>query len=310
MEHSKYKELIKLYLYNELDPEKEKLFEDHIQSCKECEMEMKEFKKLFSEIDSESHSEISPELLKEARSELRGYLRAQRNSQSVSNKIFSSIYTFISKPVGFAIMGATILLVGFVIGYLIFKTPVAESLESYMPQLEKLKIQNINFVNSNTSDGQVEFTFETVKEDKIIGSVNDPDIQKILTYAIVNAQNPGTRLNSINVINAKQIQNSDNEIKSALITVAKFDDNPGVRLEALRSLDQFTIDKELKDALIYVLMNDTSSGIRIQAINSLANASQKGISFNPKDLNLLREKTELDKNNYVRFQAKNIIKEY
>jgi len=62
--------------------------------------------------------------------------------------------------------------------------------------------------------------------------------------------------------------------------------------------------------LIYVLLNDTSSGIRIEAINGLVDVSKRGISLNQTDLTLLRGKIQNDNNKYVRFQAKNIIKEY
>ena len=102
----------------------------------------------------------------------------------------------------------------------------------------------------------------------------------------------------------------DDEIKNTLITVAKFDDNPGVRREALKSLKEIPLDNEIKNTLIYVLLNDTSAGIRIEAINTLVDAAKKGFNFNQNDVTLLRNKIKVDNNNYVRFQAKNIIKEY
>jgi hypothetical protein len=142
------------------------------------------------------------------------------------------------------------------------------------------------------------------------GSVNDTELQKILTYAVLNEQNPGTRLNSINVINANHNQKPDDEIKSTLIAVAKFDNNPGVRIEALKSLNKLPVDEDIKNTLIYVLLNDTSTGIRIEAINGLVDAFKTGLSLNQKDLKSLRDKIQIDKNNYIRYQAKNIIKEY
>jgi len=202
------------------------------------------------------------------------------------------------------------LLVGALIGYFVFQTPVVENIKTDSTQSDQFKIQNINFLDPDPSDGQVEFTFDAIKSGHIKGNINDAELQKILTYAVLNEQNPGTRLNSINVINATQTQSLDNEIKATLITVAKFDENPGVRREALKSLKEIPIDNDIKSALIYVLLNDTSSGLRIEAINTLVEAAKKGFSFSQNDLSLLREKIQVDNNNYVRFQAKNIIKEY
>jgi hypothetical protein len=57
-------------------------------------------------------------------------------------------------------------------------------------------------------------------------------------------------------------------------------------------------------------LNDTSAGIRIEAIDGLVDVSKSGISLNQKDLTSLRDKIQTDDNNYIRYQAKNIIKEY
>ena len=310
MKHNEYKEMIQFYLYDVLELDKKKLFEEHINSCKDCMLELESYKSLFAQISKDAESNIETKLLMEARLELRGLLRAQRNKVSISSKILESLSSLISKPVGLALSGLSVLLIGVLIGYIVFQTPVVENLKTDSTQSDQFKIQNINFLDPDPSDGQVEFTFDAIKSGHIKGNINDAELQKILTYAVLNEQNPGTRLNSINVINATQTQNLDSEIKATLITVAKFDENPGVRREALKSLNEIPIDNDIKSALIYVLLNDTSSGLRIEAINTLVEAAKKGFSFNQKDLSLLREKIQVDNNNYVRFQAKNIIKEY
>jgi len=310
MKHNEYIEMIPIYLYDELDLDRKKLFEEHIKSCKDCMLELESYKNLFAEISKDAQSTVDPKLLMEARLELRGLLRAQRNNVSISTKILESLTSLISKPVGLAFSGLSVLLIGVLIGYLVFETPAIENLKTDSSKSDQIKIQNINFIDPDPSDGQVEFTFDAIKSGHIKGNINETEVQKILTYAILNEQNPGTRLNSINVINATQTQSLDNEIKAALITVAKFDENPGVRREALKSLKEIPIDNDIKGTLIYILLNDTSAGLRIEAINTLVEAAKKGLSFSQNDLSLIREKIQVDNNNYIRFQAKNIIKEY
>jgi hypothetical protein len=310
MNHNECKELIPFYLYEELDHENKRLFEDHIKSCKDCASELESYKNIFAELSEEFKSPLDPKLLMEARLELRGYLRAQQNKISFSNNIKEYILSLLYKPVGLAVSGFSTMLVGLFIGYLVFNKAVIEQIEPDSTKSDQLRIQNINFIDPDPSDGEVEFTFEAVQSGRLRGSVNDTELQKILTYAVLNEQNPGTRLNSINIINANQIQKPDDEIKSTLIAVSKFDNNPGVRIEALKSLNKLPADEEIKNTLIYVLLNDTSAGIRIEAINGLADASKSGISLNQKDLTSLRDKIQADDNNYIRFQAKNIIKEY
>ena len=310
MNHNECKELIPFYLYEELDCEKKILFENHVKSCKDCANELESYKILFTDISEDSKSPVDLKLLTEARLELRGALRSQQNKTSFSNNIKDYISSHFYKPVGLAVSGFSLILIGLFIGYLIFSSHVIDNLETDSKVSDKLRIQNINFIDPDPSDGQVEFTFEAVKSGRIKGNVNDTELQKILTYAVLNEQNPGTRLNSINVINANQIKKPDDEIKSTLIAVAKFDNNPGVRREALKSLNELPADEDIKNTLIYILLNDTSAGIRIEAINALVQGSKSGINLNQKDLLLLREKIQIEKNNYIRFQAKNIIKEY
>jgi hypothetical protein len=310
MNHNECKELIPFYLYEELDSEKKILFENHIKSCKDCTNELESYKFLFDDISEDSKSPVDPKVLMEARLELRGYLRAQQNKLSLSNNIKNYLSSFFYKPVGLAVSGFSLMLIGLFLGYLIFNSPAIENIQTDSSKSNPIRIQNINFIDPDPSDGEVEFTFETVQSERMKGSVNDTELQNILTYAVLNEQNPGTRLNSINVINANQIQKTDEEIKSTLIAVAKFDNNPGVRREALKSLNKLSADEDIKNTLIYVLLNDTSAGIRIEAINGLVDASKTGISLNQKDLKFLRDKIQMDDNNYIRYQAKNIIKEY
>ncbi len=310
MNHSECKELIPFYLYEELDAEKKKLFEDHIKTCSDCAGELESYKILFTDISDDSKSPVDSKLLMEARLELRGALRSQQNKVSLTDNIKDYVLSLLYKPVGMVVSGFSLMLVGLFIGYLVFNSSVIENIKTETLKSDPIRIENINFIDSDPSDGEVEFTFEAVQRGRLKGNVTDSEVQKILTYAVLNEQNPGTRLNSINIINANQIQKPDDEIKSTLIAVAKFDSNPGVRLEALKSLNKLSVDEDIKNTLIYVLLNDTSAGIRIEAINGLADASQRGINLNQNDLTSLRDKIQTDDNNYIRYQAKNIIKEY
>jgi HEAT repeat protein len=174
---------------------------------------------------------------------------------------------------------------------------------------ENTKIRNVRFIDQDAGDGEVEFMFEAVKPVRIKGNVNDREIQNILTYSILNEENPGVRLNSINLINANQPQHVDKEIKDVLLDAVRYDVNPGVRREALKTLKNLPYDEEIKDAMLYVLLNDKTSGLRIEAINVLAQAQKNGHNFNEQDLSIFKKKLEADENNYIRYKAKNVLQE-
>lgn len=317
MTHNDYKQMIQFYLYDELGKDEKVLFEKHIKSCKECADEVEELKTLFSKISVDAKESIDDNIITELRQELRGAIRRENLKTNMFKQFFEKFSYLITKPTGLAFSGVTILLVGILIGYLFFNHNIPSNLipvndaENVKNSIDNnLIINNIKFIDSDPSDGEVEFTFDAVKHNRIKGKTSDPELQSILTYAILNEKNPGTRLNSINVINAIQSNKFDAEIRSALILAAKYDSNSGVRMKALKSLKVMPIDKEIKNTLIYVLMNDTSSGIKIEAINSLVEAAKKGFDFDSNDLSQLQKQANADANNYVRFQATNIIKEY
>jgi len=310
MQHEKYEELIQFYLYDEIDEADKRMLEQHLKSCPACKAHLEELKTIFNRINENENNESEDKLLFEARAELRGYLKAKKNKTSLADKFIQMFSSFKNKPVGIAFGGAAVLLVGFFLGYILFRNPAINTNDEGLNFAEFSKIQNIIFFDADPDDGEVEFTYESVKPGRIKGNINDSRVREILTYAILNEKNPGTRLNSINVINASSQHKNDDELKNALISVAKYDNNPGVRREAIKSLNELTVDKEIKDALIYVLLNDTSAGIRIEAINSLMETSKKGIKLDESDLTTLKDKIQLDQNNYVRYQFKNIVKEY
>lgn len=310
MKHKKYEDLIQLYLYDEIDEANKRFLKQHLKGCPECKNHLEELSKMFKIFMEKDKNESDDKLLFEARAELRGYLRAQKNKTSIAGKLIQILSLLTIKPVSIAFSGATVLLVGFFLGYLIFKTPTVNNSEEGLNFNNLTKIQNINFLDPDPNDGVVEFTYESVKSGRIKGNINDSQVQELLTYAMLNEKNPGTRLNSINVINASDQTQKDDELKSVLISVAKYDNNPGVRREALKSLNELIIDKEIKDALIYVLLNDTSAGIRIEAINCLMEATKKGVKLDEIDLITLKNKIESDENNYLKYQLHNIVKEY
>jgi len=324
MEHRKYKDLIQLFVFGELSKEEKKLFESHIVSCIECRTEMEEQMKLKSLFSKGILIEPDDHLLNEARTELHAAIRKERSKISFWEKLTNASLNMFSFNYKIALGSVALVILGFLSGYLIFHNPGQEKLilpvtekENYsflssnndvLPE-NKVKISNVTFIDQDLKDDQIEFTFDAIKPVHMKGSINDPGIQNILLYSMLNAQNPGVRLNSINAISTNQPGKLDSDIKEALISSVKYDDNPGVRREALKLLNKYPYDEEIKKALLFVLMNDENSGLRIEAINGLVEARKEGYSFSEQDLSIFKKRVEMDKNNYVKYQAKTVLKE-
>jgi hypothetical protein len=175
---------------------------------------------------------------------------------------------------------------------------------------EDISISNVRFIDSDASDGEIEFTFEASRPVQLKGNINDQQIQSVLTYAMLNEQNPGSRLNSINAMNSEKPVRYDNDVKNALITVVMTDENPGVRREALKLMSKLSYDESVKQTFLYIITNDTVSGLRIEALNALIEAGSQGHKLNQEEINLFRNKLQDDENPYIKLRSKTILQEY
>lgn len=316
MNHNEIKKLIRLSLYGELTKEEQSVLALHLKDCDECRNELEQQRNLLSLI-SDKKNEVDDRLLIEARAQLRGAIRNERQRNSYFDNVVQYLNDILTIPFRTVLSGAALLVIGFFVGYLFYGPSTIET--NIIPDKtnnqfavfqDDVTISNISFIDSDPSDGEVEFTFVAMKPVYLKGRVDDPKIQSILTYSMLNEQNPGSRFNSINAMYSERPIKFDEDVKDALITVVMTDENPGVRREALKLMKKLPYDVDVKRAFIYVLTTDTSSGLRIEAINALVDAGKKGITLDENEIDLFKQKLQTDDNSYIRYRAKTILQEY
>jgi hypothetical protein len=323
MNHQQWKEWVNLLAYEELDGERKQLTEDHLNGCESCRTELEQVKRLHRVMDNHAVQIPTESLLQEARSELRAALRMERNKPQKSGfslrEWFGGLIPNFQVAAGFAMM----LVIGLVGGYVIFhKTSTPEITTTQVVQTSgnpmvtnaslgellkepEVEITNIRFMDADTSDGNVEFAFDAVRPMRVKGSVNDANVQKMLTYALLSEQNDGVRLRAVNTISSYKQSNADPQVKQALITALKSDSNDAVRKEAMAVLKTFDFDADIQNAFLYVLERDANAALRIDAIKSLEGKKIQDQQI----LNVLKEKSESDDNGYIRRRAKDYLKE-
>ena len=317
MNHNDFKKLLQLSFYGELNSSEYQELKEHLEKCEECRTELEQQKNILALLSNTEKENIDKSLLMEARAQLRGALRNERQHRSYFQLLLTYLSEFISVPSRLALSGVTLVVLGFFIGFLVFRnssvSPITQQNNNdneFSLIQDNVSINNVRFIDSDPTDGEVEFTFNAVKPITLKGKVSDPKIQSILTYAMLNEQNPGARLNSINAIDYGKSKYFDNDVKNVLITVLLTDQNSGVRREALKLMKKFPYDEDVKQAYLYVLANDSSSGLKIEAINALLENIQSGNTLNKNDINLFKEKLQKDDNSYIRYRTKTILEEY
>jgi len=321
MNHEHNKETIELLFYGELSGHDREAAESNIQHCAECRAFYEELNKLHGILAHYVPLQATEGLLREARATLRSSLTSAPARQPWWEGLLDRILPASGVPVRLAFGGVMTVAAGFFLGYLAFKSPAPQQQQQppaatgrtanqERPVLpEGGQISNVKFVDPDARDGEVEFTFDAVMPMHMKGKVNDPQIQQVLSYALLNEQNPGTRLRSVNAMASEHAANTDEDVKRVLITALTSDNNPGVRKEALGALQKFPFDNTIKRAFMAALAKDSNSAIRIDAINALKSASLKDIAGDQDLLNIFRDKVTSDNNPYVRIRAKAVLQE-
>jgi hypothetical protein len=305
MKHSQFKEWIPLLGYGELDEDEKYLLQQHLKSCSECAHQLEELNHLQEMLGR--RSEIPDQVLESARRELRIRMLAMSERKSAS-----WFWSWLPAWQG-ALAGGLCILLGLGIGYLLFRgrqdgppgTLITPSVPNKWASIEDADISNVRFLDADPSDGQVEFSYEATMPVRLKGDVNDERIQQILSRALVNGQNPGTRLRAVGVFNTNQMKQPDPEVKKALITAVKLDENDGVRKQALAALLNFPFDVEVRDSLLYVLTSDPNPALRIAAIDAIKTENSR----DPKVLRVLEERMQTDANEYIRVRSRAVVEE-
>lgn len=320
MKHKKIEELIVLAHYEETAPEEKTIIEEHLRSCRAC----SEFSRRLDDVfpgNVEGPSKEVDRSIGIARNEFRRALVVERHGTGINRRLPASNKmpgrVRFSVP-AYALAGAAVLLMaaGLLTGYLLRGggngTGATQRVISELSARSSgnMAITDVRFEETNRKSKGVKLSFNVVKRYEMDGSLDDPNIQRVLAYALVNSDNAGVRLRTIGMLDASP--RPDTEIENALIKALKTDDNAGVRREALLSLKKLPFDSRIKEAMLYVLQNDKNPGMRVAAINLLADselAEASGSNIDPQVLKVLKEKSSSDQNRYVRLKAADMLKE-
>ncbi|MBD3409205.1 MAG: hypothetical protein GF419_03285 [Ignavibacteriales bacterium] len=166
---------------------------------------------------------------------------------------------------------------------------------------------NVRIDNVEGAEGMLRISYDAVRRVELEGTLEDPDVRRVVALALTSDENPGTRLRSVDAIKESRAPLFDSETKRALIVAATTDPNNGVRLEATRTLRRFPQDAELKEAYLRILRLDPNPGVRVEAVEALAEAVERIGKPDPKTIETLKTTMRDEENLYVRVRSEEII---
>jgi|ERR1700676_1302575 len=143
-------------------------------------------------------------------------------------------------------------------------------------QLAKMAVAGINLTpTTEGAPGTLQVRVRTEEPLVLSGSVDDPDLRRVLTYVVENGDqtDAGVRLDCLEALRAR---NADLDVRRALLFAARKDQNPAVRMKALESLREAVTDKAVRETLIDALEHDANPGVRVEAVNLLVRSLEPG----------------------------------
>ncbi|HVN49108.1 MAG TPA: zf-HC2 domain-containing protein [Bacteroidota bacterium] len=319
MKHQRYKEWLQLSLYQELNEHERSLLNDHLDGCPECREELNRLQKFHAIVEQYEPQMISEHELANARRSFRIRLHEFIEHPSWIRKVFAGIKKIFPVPVRFALGSVAILAASMVAGYVMFRSP-AEKTFSIQPasmvqasySSGEIQIANVKFDERDEQSGNVDFTFDAISPMHVHGNINDEHVQKILARALLNEQNPGMRLRTVDMIGSRTEQKPNlmnAEVKAALIAILKHDPNPGVRKQALEVLSNYLPDTAVTRAFLYVLANEKNTGLVINAINLLDVSKFEHYPISNELQQFLQHKVQSEGNQYVKIKATAALQE-
>ncbi|MDX2267810.1 MAG: HEAT repeat domain-containing protein [Bryobacter sp.] len=243
-----------LYCYGELEGEAEELLEQHLAACPACQQELLQLRQMLAGVD-EAQAEPSAELLSRCRQALHEITAPSR----APVPFWQSVWERFSPP-AWALRPAAalgLLAIGFAGGQ------VYEQRSSLSPGPEQIaRVRAIQ----GLGDGNVRIVYDEPRVRTVSGSLQQDEIQTLLLAATREANDPGLRLESVDLLRNRC--NRDDVRQVFLQTLLK-DQNPAVRVRALEALRPYTQEDDVRRALSAVLLTDSSPNVRVLAIDVL-----------------------------------------
>jgi len=142
-------------------------------------------------------------------------------------------------------------------------------------QLSTMAVAGINFSPSAGNGSQnVRVQLNAEQPLVITGSLDDSDVRRVVTYVVKGGDrfDPGLRLDCLEALKTRS---GDADVREALLSAARKDQNPAVRLKALEALRDSASEDAVRAVLLEALRHDSNPGVRVEAVNLLVNSLEK-----------------------------------
>jgi hypothetical protein len=274
------------YVYGELPDEGCHSLEQHVAACEPCRQELEAYEALRHAMALAPIEEPSPSFLAESRIRLEDALD-QLPSPSPWLQLETGVFGFFAQLRAAPGMAMVLAIVGVGIGasaghYWNGKhaaaqqstaQPIAQLSAPVPSSAVPPSIVSVSGIVQHPNTKMVEVHFNQMVPATVEGSIDDPEVRKLLLMAAGNTVDPNVHSDSVGLLANQCRMGLDCDggpVRTALMVALRYDRDPGVRLTALTGLEPYVAqDAHIRDAVLESLMHDPYQPIRSRALQML-----------------------------------------
>jgi anti-sigma factor RsiW len=271
------------YIYGELSDEHCHSLELHLAGCEDCRSELQAYQALRQTLSLAPVEEPSPNFLAQSRVRLDDAIDLLPPS-SLWMRFEIGWQGFLAQLHAAPGMAMAIAVLGLGIGasaghywkHAVARRPVTQVAAAAAAPAETASVPsvfNVSEIVQHPNTDMVEVHFNKMVPATVEGSIDDPEVQKLLLMATQNAVNPRVQSNSVALLAAQCEAGhfcEDGPVRTALMVALRYDRDPAVRLKALDGLKPYVgQDVRVRDAVLESLMHDPSQPVRGHALQML-----------------------------------------
>ena len=310
------RDCIVLLNYGELPDELAGVLEQHLIGCVDCTEELEAFQRFEERLATTPVLEPSPNLLAQSRMRLDDALD-MIPPHGFLTRLTTNFYRWVGNVQSAPALATLLLGVGFLSGnfthrYQIAhepKPPVNGGVVTINHPAEGV-IGNVTGVVQTPNSELVQVNYNRIVPESMEGSLDSPEIRKLLLVGTNAAATPGVRMNAVSLLtdeckagHACQPAADGNGIRNALMVSLRYDEDAGVRRKALEGLQRYVgQDLHVRDAVLEAVAHDPDAEVRRTAIGLL-----EPVQSDSSVRQVLRTVATQDANPYIRTASYNAL---
>ena len=312
MKCEKAEQDIVLVTYGELPDERMASLEQHLAGCDACNRELKAMLAMHEALAYLPMVDPSPNLLAQSRMRLDEELD-NIPPHGFITRLRTNLYGWLGHIQSAPALITLLLGVGFLGGNSTYRYQVAH--QSRIPQTTIFTnttngaIADISGIVQTPNSEIVQVTYNRVTPETVQGSLDDPQIRKLLLIGTKAAANNGVRTDSVALLaNECRIGHQckggpDGAVRNGLMVSLRYDKTPAVRLAALEGLQPYVAeDQRVRDAVLDALAHDSSEHVRTRAISLL-----EPVESDSSVRQVMRTVSTTDENPYIRTVSTHLL---